>query len=704
MALRRSSRSTTVAATQKSANDAAVRNRKRADRQASRAKTTLKSSLVQPTQPTQPSQPIQPTQPVGQLPQVRAVTGSKRRRDDDDESQTGSRKKRQPEASLSSAVATVPERADQASRAENDHSAPEANPAIEQDGPIRADGLNGTIQANAVLGVTEGAKLLNALFALVSRSHLMLQKEERRKEYANSFTRRHEAAARVEKDLEDLERGNDLRPVSEEHLALIAENKKNLRLFQIGKASSAKDVIRFEEEIDTLQRQIEVGVNGLHTYSETLEDDPALHIFANREPFWKIFAALTASNRATESVNARFKAIEDEKLAISSQMDNSFEHDLANRFAKADPGHTTVNTTENLAEANTGTLIDQHLQRLADLASEERILKRHELFRDVGDVDSLSKELLRLAERAFVQAGLLEPDGSTILTRREEPGTPKDAPKGQMGAEPSRSPSAAASESERGEIILSREEQASNRPHAQEHVSSPASEEANTSPLAIAATMNRMDIQKKFEQVRDDFRIKKKEFEEGKYRHLIQEDLAAYPQPLSEGDKGVLLVLKLESHTEAFRLAEENFHAWREVAVQYGIEPEIPDKSAAEIAPDRSDDGYPDVIFVAKKEKAGPQVQLWRSDARLRKSPSSASSRRSSINTRLRDMASLALDEDVQDEVGKSLWPIRINEIEQIGQDLRKAGPFEAAENDFHPSNRTKPKRTFPGVERAASI
>lgn len=357
-----------------------------------------------------------------------------------------------------------------------------------------------------------------------------------------------------------------------------------------------------------------------------------------------------------------------------------------------------------MAEANTGTVIDQHLRRLTDLASEERILKRQELFREVGDVESLSKELLRLAGRAFIQAGLLEPDDSTVLPQQEEPGTPKDAPRGQMSAEPSGSPPAAASASDMDETIPPREEQASNRPHTQEHVSPPALEEANTSPFAIAATMNKLDIQRKFEEVRDDFRVKKKEFEEGKYRHLTQKDLAAYPQPLSERDKGVLLVVKLQSHTEAYRLAEENFHAWREVAVKYGIEPELPDKNAAEIAPDHSDDGYPDVIFVAKKEKAGPQVQRWRSDARVRKSSSSASSRRSSINTRLRNMASLAFDEDVQDDVGKSLRPDRINEIEQIRQNLRETGPFKKAENDFHPRNRTRLKRTFPGVKRAASI
>lgn len=137
----------------------------------------------------------------------------------------------------------------------------------------------------------------------------------------------------------------------------------------------------------------------------------------------------------------------------------------------------------------------------------------------------------------------------------------------------------------------------------------PVPEKADTAPLVVVATMNKMNIQKKFEEVRADLRAKKKDFEEGKYRHLNQKDLAAHPQPLSEGDKGVLLVHKLQSHAEAYRLAEKKFYAWREVAVKYGIEPEPPEQTATEIAPDRSDDGYPDVIFVVKKEKAGPQVQ-----------------------------------------------------------------------------------------------
>ena len=101
-----------------------------------------------------------------------------------------------------------------------------------------------------------------------------------------------------------------------------------------------------------------IGVKGLHIYSETLEDDPALHILANREPFWKTFAALTADLRATESVKARLKAIEDERLAISSQMDTSFDQDLANRFAKASSAHAAANATDRPAEANTGNEVE----------------------------------------------------------------------------------------------------------------------------------------------------------------------------------------------------------------------------------------------------------------------------------------------------------------------------------------------------------
>lgn len=64
----------------------------------------------------------------------------------------------------------------------------------------------------------------------------------------------------------------------------------------------------------------------------------------------------------------------------------------------------------------------------------------------------------------------------------------------------------------------------------------------------------------------------------------------------------------------------------------------------------------------------------------------------------------MAFDEDVQEEAAKSFWLDRINEIERRRQELRNTGPFEYAENDFHPRNNIQVKGTFPRVERAASI
>lgn len=641
---------------------------------------------------------------------------SGRRKRDDHVGQTGASKKRQLEESSSNDAAARLRMADQTIHAQHEQISPANVPAVEQDKQIPENSVPNVMPtaAEATPNATEGQKVRNTLFALVSRNRLLVQKRKCLEESQHSFGKCQWAVATVEGMLQNLERQRDLMPVSEEHLKRIAEEKERLKVFEAGKSRGVKKACRLRGELDTLRSQMDLGIRGLHTYSDKLEEDPALHIFANREPFWKNLAALTTANTAIESVKARLKAIEDERLAISSQMDVSFEGDLKTRVAMANSNHPTVNAAESLDEANTGNAIEQYLRRLNELAIEAKDLEQAELFRELDNVESLSKELLRLAERAFIQAWLLRLDGSTVLPQEEGSGAPINAQRGHVGADPGGSPSLAASwgeeeeeEEEEGgeeEHDEPREEQASDQMHAQAQVSAHASEEANMPPLVIAASMMGMDIQNKFEEVRDDFRAKKKAFEEGKHRNLTQEDLAAYPHPLSEEDKGVLLVHKLQSHTEAYRLAEEKFYAWREVAVKYGFEPELPEKKATEIAPDCSDNGYPDEIFVVKKEKAGPKVQRWRSDARVRKSPSSASSQRSSVNTRMRDMVSMAFDEDVQDETTKSLWLDRINEMERKRQELRRTGPFENAENDFHPRNDTKTKRAFPRVERAASI
>ena len=233
-------------------------------------------------------------------------------------------------------------------------------------------------------------------------------------------------------------------PVSEELLEAIADEKKGLRLFRIGETHSLEEMVGCESEMDTLRSQIDAGIQGLCVYSDKLEDEQALHIFANREPIWKIFATLAAANSADKSVKAQFKAIEDERLAISSQMDTSFERDLVNRFARVHPGQAIVTEVGSLADADTGNATDRHLRRLTELVFGEKDLERTELYREIADVESLSKELLRLTERAFVQAGLLKLDGSSVLPRPEERGTPRSASRVQASAPASGSPPPAA--------------------------------------------------------------------------------------------------------------------------------------------------------------------------------------------------------------------------------------------------------------------
>ena len=122
------------------------------------------------------------------------------------------------------------------------------------------------------------------------------------------------------------------------------------------------------------------------------------------------------------------------------------------------------------------------------MAFEAKDLEQAELFRALDNVDSLSKELLRLAERAFVQAGLLGLDGSTVLLQ-EKGSEHRNAPRGHSGADPGGSPSPAASwEEEEEEHNEPREEQASDLMHAQEQVSAHASEQVNMPPLVITAS------------------------------------------------------------------------------------------------------------------------------------------------------------------------------------------------------------------------
>lgn len=726
MALRRSKRSTTIAATRKSAQDAAAPRQKRAGRQAGHgSKSNLTGTRIEPTE-------NQPTQPTRLGSEGQATVGGKRKRDDD-ATNTGVRKKRQLDAAPTSSQ-PVPARgdqdrqaaiggkrkreddvtktgvgkkrqlegsplnartaqlltADQASHAKYDHASPLV---IERIDPFRATSRAETFPTNAefATNATEGERLLEALFAVVSKKRLLLEKQKLYDDHLEKHDRYAGAAQKADTLLDDLQREKDLRPVSQEHQAEIEECQANLEIIAPARDRSRKQADRFMKEMSAFQSQVDSDIKGLLVYNERLKDDQALHIFANSEPFWEIFAALRVAHTAAESVKARFEAIEVEKQAIGSQMDDCFKRTLTNRLMRAnvsDKAKAAANLPESDGNGSTG----QHLRTLCELESEREKLEQEELFRENRKFASQSEELLRLAERAFLHAGLLELDGSTELPREEQQRTPSNFPGLEAIARPNHASAPASPAIEHRVNDQSEEEQATGQSDAPIPVPQPVTVEVEPSAIDLATTMKKPAVQKKFEQVRDEFRAIKQEFEgeSPSYRRLTEDDIAGYPQPLSDDDKGAVLFLKLQSRTKAYRLAEKEFNAWREAAIKHGFERELAEDKAVEIAPDRSDDGYPDVLFVVKREKAGPKVERWWSDDRVRKSPSV---QHSSVNTNLKRMASLAFDEDVLDEVRSNVWQERIAQNNKVREDLRKAGPFEVAENDFHARNKTPPRR-----------
>lgn len=211
MALRRSKRSTTIAATRKSAQEAAAPRQKRGGRQAGHgSKSNLTGTRTEPTA-------IQPTQPNRLGSEGQATVGGKRKRDDDatntgvrtkrqldaaltssqpvparedqerraavagkrkredDVTQTGVGKKRQLEGSPLNARTAQLHTADQAILAEYDQASP---PVTERIDPLRPTSRTETFptDAEATPNATEGRKLLEALFAVVSKKRLLLQR------------------------------------------------------------------------------------------------------------------------------------------------------------------------------------------------------------------------------------------------------------------------------------------------------------------------------------------------------------------------------------------------------------------------------------------------------------------------------------------------------------------------------------------------
>jgi hypothetical protein len=274
------------------------------------------------------------------------------------------------------------------------------------------------------------------------------------------------------------------------------------------------------------------------------------------------------ASAAAETAKAKSKAIAEEQLAIRNLLESRFKRVLVERLDSAELERAGVHPAARLAEILDEDRNELDLERLADLELQRDRLTYDGTLRNPKDGILRSRQLLKLAERTFTDAGLLEIDDDAGHDQEEQYATVYDTVESGESDESMASSDLAASRMEILEAERSGEAQLNGLANMPDLATQPTLEEVITSRLTTTATTTTMDMKERFERVRDDFRARRRDFETSHHRHLTEEELADLPQPLSENDKGAALSRKLVSHTSAYRLAEKEFHAWREAAVR----------------------------------------------------------------------------------------------------------------------------------------
>jgi hypothetical protein len=250
---------------------------------------------------------------------------------------------------------------------------------------------------------TEGENFLSALFEVVSMNRLLHQRYELYQDCRGKYKRQLRLVESFETALDELERNTDIQSVSQQHLNERVEYENQLRIF-VPKLNDSKDeASRTLREHDGLRDEVAAGVEGLLlAYGKGLECTTALMFLKDNANFRKVLEARSsAAETATKNNKAAFKAIEEERLTIRGRMNGRFKQILMTSFGKASSTEEDANISAPLANLDT---TEQDVGRLAELVRQERDLKYKERFSDVRELRSKSEELLRIAERALVDA------------------------------------------------------------------------------------------------------------------------------------------------------------------------------------------------------------------------------------------------------------------------------------------------------------
>jgi hypothetical protein len=225
------------------------------------------------------------------------------------------------------------------------------------------------------------------------------------------YKRRLRLVESFETALDALEKRTDIQPVSQQHLNERVEYENQLRIFMPKLNDSKEEASRSLREHDGLRDEVAAGVESLLlAYGKDVEYTTALTFLKDNTNFWRVLEARSlAGETVTKNNKAAFRAIEDERYTIRGRMNGRSKQILMTSFGKASSTKEDANISAPLANLDT---TEQDVGRLSELLRQERDLKYKERFRDVRELRSKSEELLRIAERALVDAQLLTPDSN----------------------------------------------------------------------------------------------------------------------------------------------------------------------------------------------------------------------------------------------------------------------------------------------------
>ncbi|KAM0708034.1 hypothetical protein Q7P35_004683 [Cladosporium inversicolor] len=251
------------------------------------------------------------------------------------------------------------------------------------------------------LDATEGQKLLAALFSVVSMKRLLRERWEPYEHCRGKYRRRCDVVESFQSGLEEFEKKKHSTIVNPKHLSEIVEYRNQLSKFTTGLKALKEEKYMALSEYDALHDELDVGVEGVPMYDESLKDDEALQFLAKRGDFWQIFKARQErASAAAKNAEVRRKEIEDERAAIRSRMEGHFKQSLVDRLAN--PGATI---TSPWATVST----EEYVRRLSVLADQQKDLQSKDKFEDVDVLRSKSAKLLKIADQAFVAAKILRP-------------------------------------------------------------------------------------------------------------------------------------------------------------------------------------------------------------------------------------------------------------------------------------------------------